>query len=98
MRTYPVLEDEDLGLLGGVEVSVGQGDLVEMREEDVVPIGEREAERLRIRRVPLHRLPRFRYGEIQGDRRRALQVEGGLGLRVLIEGDEANHFRRGRLL
>ena len=59
-----VLEDEHLRLLRRVEISIRQGHLVEVREEDVVPIGKRQAESLRVRRVSLHRLPRLGYSEI----------------------------------
>jgi hypothetical protein len=68
-----------------------------VREEDVIPVRKREAERLRVRRVALHRLPRFRYRKVERDGRRTLKVEGGLRL-FLVEGYEANHLRRGRLL
>ena len=81
-----------------VEVSIGEGDLVEVSEELIIPRREREAERLRVRRVALHGLPRLRYGQVQGDGRSAFEVEGRLRLRVLVEGDEAYHFKRGRLL
>ena len=59
---HPVLVEQHPRFFGWVEVPIGKGHLVEVRKELVISIGEWEAEGLRVRRVALHRLSRFRHG------------------------------------